>query len=53
MGIYPKPLYHRYYNNNTGLEALFAGSIVLYIPKTTLLVVSRITVAAGAPGLKG
>ena len=44
---------HRYYINNTGLEAPFAGSIVLYIPKTTLLVVSRITVAADAPGLKG
>jgi len=44
---------HRYYTNNTGLEAPFAGSIVLYIPKTTLLVVSWITVAAGAPDLKG
>ena len=44
---------HRYYTNNTGLEAPFAGPIALYIPKTTLLVVSRVTVAAGAPGLKG
>jgi len=30
----------RYHTNNTGSEALFADSIVMYIPKTTLLVVS-------------
>jgi len=49
---YASECYHRYYTNNTGLEAPFAGSIVLYIPKTTLPVVSRTTVAAGGRARK-
>lgn len=40
-------LKHRYYTNNTGLEALFVDSIAVYISKTMLLIFSRIYVVAG------
>ena len=38
---------HRYYTNNMGLEVLFTDSLVMYIPKTILLVVSWFDIVAG------
>ena len=45
--IYSTILPYRYYTNNMGLEASFTDLIVIYIPKTTLLVVLQIHVVAG------
>ena len=38
---------HRYYTNNTVMEAPFTDSTVMYIPKTTLLIVFAIHAVAG------